>query len=296
MDSVPNLVTSKPPWKPREQRNTVDISIVANTNTVTRWKPQQQRGKDDIPMMNLINKIRLLLNKVTQRTLSQVVDQLFSYDIYSDLEQLEEIADLFIEKCFNGPEFCALYTKVIFEIFQRELNNGARLRFVILVKTQRLFDADTHRNTKHCIDFRRLVCMEKEQNPRIRDILLAEKQKTHERRSRALYVLLANLCLIGFLTEKIMHSIFSECFTWIYSNDIDDVRKLTKIKDLSIINGLQIIKVTGANSYVWMPRSRLEKRLEDLKNGRCARTRFAIQDVLDLIKNDFVPRASAINI
>ena len=89
----------------------------------------------------MTNKVRQLLNKVTQRTLDQIFQELLTYDFNSNEDNLKQVAKLFLEKCINEPEYCALYTKVIKSFFQGI--RGAKIKFLILLKAQHIVGSST---------------------------------------------------------------------------------------------------------------------------------------------------------
>ncbi|KAF1764693.1 hypothetical protein GCK72_004643 [Caenorhabditis remanei] len=258
-------------------------------NTLNRWKPQRQRDKNDVSLMTVTNKVRQLLNKVTQQTLDQIVQELLTYDFNSNEDNLKQVAKLFLEKCINEPEYCALYTKVIKKFFQHNGIIGAKIKFLILSEAQELFNEDINPDNHQCVDPNQNGPVGLEENPK--DVLLADEQDRLRRRSLGLYVFLANLFLIEFLSRKIVESVFVGVLGTMENKNIYDEKHW-------ILTGFQVLKTLGKESYYWMRLLPLEMALEKhkmkMKLKRNFRLQFAIDDALDLMKRDFAPRDSAI--
>ncbi|XP_013777285.1 eukaryotic translation initiation factor 4 gamma 3-like [Limulus polyphemus] len=232
------------------------------------WKPltkvSKESGDDEAKTEELYKRVKGILNKLTPQKFQTLVSQVLELDIDTE-ERLKGVIDLVFQKAIQEPAFSVTYANLCktLAVCHVTSSDGQQVKFkkLLLVKCQQEFEKD--------IDA---------------DINKSEYLKKIEEAETFRFI--GELFKLSMLTPKIMDS----CIHKLLSQQDEDsleclCRLLTTVgKELEGDRGKNKVWTQQMDNYFKTMENIVKKRLTS------SRIRFMLQDVIDLRKNNWVPR------
>ncbi|CAK8692845.1 unnamed protein product [Clavelina lepadiformis] len=241
----------------------------------------------------VLREVRSILNKLTPQKFSPLMQKFQQLPINSE-QRLREVVDLIFETAINDPMYCEAYANMCRTMSQLRITTPAtsgqsqqqtaivEFRKVLLTRCQREFEKD--RQDEEVLSKLRQKLEEAttlETKQQCKEKL--EVAETKERRR-----MLGNIRFIGelfklkMLTESIMHNCVMSLFKGRNDESLESLcRLLTSIgKDLDHVKGKPRM-----DQYF----QQIDKVIREKKTS--SRVRFTLQDVVDLRKSNWVPKA-----
>uniref|UniRef100_A0A8C1ZL31 Eukaryotic translation initiation factor 4 gamma, 1a n=1 Tax=Cyprinus carpio TaxID=7962 RepID=A0A8C1ZL31_CYPCA len=245
------------------------------------WTPSVKKrgrgGEEDeeeteaVKTQELFRRVRSVLNKLTPQMFQQLMKQVTELTIDTE-ERLKGVIDLIFEKAISEPNFSVAYA------------NMCRCLMGLKVPT-----TDKPGVT---VNFRKLLlnrCQKEFEKDKDDDVIFEQKQKEldaateEEERQRSLgnIKFIGELFKLKMLTEPIMH----DCIVKLLKNhDEESLECLCRLLS-TIGKDLDFEKAKPRMDQYF---HQMEKIIKERKTS--SRIRFMLQDVLDLRKNNWVPR------
>ncbi|CAH2254165.1 eukaryotic translation initiation factor 4 gamma 1 isoform X1 [Pelobates cultripes] len=250
------------------------------------WRPPMKRATEDpsrVKAEELFRKVRGILNKITPQTFEHLIHQV--KDLSVDTEhQLKGVAELIFEKAVAEPHFAVIYANMCNWLMRLEV--------------------PTEENRDVCITFRRLLIrlcqveferrekggerIEELQKELEATISPNEKARIKEELSdackRALRRSLGNIKFIGelFKLKLLSEATIKDCLIKLLNKNTEESMECICQLLTSVGKHLENAQ-PGMDNY-------FNKLNTFIKNKTSSRIRFLVQDVLDLRKNNWVPR------
>ncbi|CAH2327978.1 eukaryotic translation initiation factor 4 gamma 1 isoform X1 [Pelobates cultripes] len=250
------------------------------------WRPPMKRETEDpsrVKAEELFRKVRGILNKITPQTFEHLIHQV--KDLSVDTEhQLKGVAELIFEKAVAEPHFAVIYANMCNWLMRLEV--------------------PTEENREVCITFRRLLIrlcqveferrekggerieeLQKELDATISPNEKARiKEELNDACKRARRRSLGNIKFIGelFKLKLLSEATIKDCL----------IKLLNKNTEESMECICQLLTSVGKHLENGQPGmdNYFNKLNIFIKNKTSSRIRFLVQDVLDLRKNNWVPR------
>ncbi|XP_066565140.1 eukaryotic translation initiation factor 4 gamma 1 isoform X3 [Amia ocellicauda] len=256
------------------------------------WKPGMKKAtKDDddpetIKTQELFRRVRSILNKLTPQMFQQLMRQVTELSIDTE-ERLKGVIDLIFEKAISEPNFSVAYANMCRCLMGLKVPTtdkpGVTVNFrkLLLNRCQKEFEKDkdddeVFEKKQKELDASLVV----EEKQRLRDEL--EEAKDHaRRRSLGNIKFIGELFKLKMLTEPIMH----DCIVKLLKNhDEESLECLCRLFS-TIGKDLDFEKAKPRMDQYF---NQMEKIIKERKTS--SRIRFMLQDVLDLRRNNWVPR------
>uniref|UniRef100_H3D9X4 Eukaryotic translation initiation factor 4 gamma 1 n=1 Tax=Tetraodon nigroviridis TaxID=99883 RepID=H3D9X4_TETNG len=262
------------------------------------WKPSvkksvRSRAAEEIdendPEMiktfELFKRVRSILNKLTPQKFQQLMKQVMELNIDTE-ERLKGVIDLIFEKAISEPNFSVAYANMCRCLIGLRVDisdkMGATVNFrkVLLNRCQKEFEKD--KDDDEIIERKRkdLESASEDEKQRLVEEL-QEAEDTARRRSLGNIKFIGELFKLKMLTEVIMH----DCIVKLLKNhDEESLECLCRLLS-TIGKDLDFEKAKPRMDQYF---NQMEKIIKERKTT--SRIRFMLQDVLDLRRNNWVPR------
>ncbi|XP_030634609.1 eukaryotic translation initiation factor 4 gamma 1 [Chanos chanos] len=280
--------------EPRKILPTVSLSDDVQLNkSENAWKPSARQGRageeDDAEAaktQELFKRVRSVLNKLTPQMFQPLMKQVTELTIDTE-ERLKGVIDLIFEKAISEPNFSVAYANMCRCLMGLKVPTadkpGATVNFrkLLLNRCQKEFEKDkdddeTFEKKQKELD----AASGEEERQRLMEELEEAKDKAR-RRSLGNIKFIGELFKLKMLTEPIMH----DCIVKLLKNhDEESLECLCRLLS-TIGKDLDFEKAKPRMDQYF---NQMEKIIKERKTS--SRIRFMLQDVLDLRRNNWVPR------
>uniref|UniRef100_A0A3Q1ALL0 Eukaryotic translation initiation factor 4 gamma 1 n=1 Tax=Amphiprion ocellaris TaxID=80972 RepID=A0A3Q1ALL0_AMPOC len=253
-------------------------------------KPARSRGGEEseendseqAKTQDLFKRVRSILNKLTPQKFQQLMKQVTELTIDTE-ERLKGVIDLTFEKAISEPDFSVAYANMCRCLMGLKVQTtdkpGATVQFrkLLLNRCQKEFEKDKDDDE---IFEKKQKELEAEEKQRLIEELEDAKDKAR-RRSLGNIKFIGELFKLKMLTEVIMH----DCIVKLLKNhDEESLECLCRLLS-TIGKDLDFEKAKPRMDQYF---HQMEKIIKERKTT--SRIRFMLQDVLDLRRNNWVPR------
>uniref|UniRef100_A0A671XXK8 Eukaryotic translation initiation factor 4 gamma 1 n=1 Tax=Sparus aurata TaxID=8175 RepID=A0A671XXK8_SPAAU len=280
--------------EPRKIITTMSLSDDVQLNKAEKaWKPstkkasrgrgdEEENDQENIKTQELFKRVRSILNKLTPQKFQQLMKQVTELTIDTE-ERLKGVIDLTFEKAISEPDFSVAYANMCRCLMGLKVQipdkPGATVNFrkLLLNRCQKEFEKDKDDDVIFEKKQRELEAGEKQ---RLIEELQDSKDKAR-RRSLGNIKFIGELFKLKMLTEVIMH----DCIVKLLKNhDEESLECLCRLLS-TIGKDLDFEKAKPRMDQYF---NQMEKIIKEKKTS--SRIRFMLQDVLDLRRNNWVPR------
>lgn len=270
------------------QLNKAEKAWKPSAKKVVRNRAGEESGEDSeqIKTQELFKRVRSILNKLTPQKFQQLMKQVTELTIDTE-ERLKGVIDLTFEKAISEPDFSVAYANMCRCLMGLKVQTtdkpGVTVNFrkLLLNRCQKEFEKDKDDDE----------IFEKKQKEMEAAAGEEEKQRLHEeleeckdkarRRSLGNIKFIGELFKLKMLTEVIMH----DCIVKLLKNhDEESLECLCRLLS-TIGKDLDFEKAKPRMDQYF---NQMEKIIKERKTT--SRIRFMLQDVLDLRRNNWVPR------
>uniref|UniRef100_A0A4W4G3S2 Eukaryotic translation initiation factor 4 gamma, 1a n=1 Tax=Electrophorus electricus TaxID=8005 RepID=A0A4W4G3S2_ELEEL len=261
------------------------------------WKPSTKKGRGRVPetdeddpevakTQELLRRVRSVLNKLTPQMFQPLMKQVMELTIDTE-ERLKGVIDLIFEKAISEPNFSVAYANMCRCLMGLKVRTsdktGATVNFrkLLLNRCQKEFEKDKDDDEIFEHKQKELdAASEEEERQRLVEELEDAKDKAR-RRSLGNIKFIGELFKLKMLTEPIMH----DCIVKLLKNhDEESLECLCRLLS-TIGKDLDFEKAKPRMDQYF---NQMEKIIKERKTS--SRIRFMLQDVLDLRRNNWVPR------
>uniref|UniRef100_A0A8C2E619 Eukaryotic translation initiation factor 4 gamma, 1a n=1 Tax=Cyprinus carpio TaxID=7962 RepID=A0A8C2E619_CYPCA len=260
------------------------------------WTPSVKKrgrgGEEDeeeteaVKTQELFRRVRSVLNKLTPQMFQQLMKQVTELSIDTE-ERLKGVIDLIFEKAISEPSFSVAYANMCRCLMGLKVPTtdkpGVTVNFrkLLLNRCQKEFEKDKDDDVIFEQKQKELdAATEEEERQRLNEELVDAKDKAR-RRSLGNIKFIGELFKLKMLTEPIMH----DCIVKLLKNhDEESLECLCRLLS-TIGKDLDFEKAKPRMDQYF---HQMEKIIKERKTS--SRIRFMLQDVLDLRKNNWVPR------
>ncbi|XP_036928829.1 eukaryotic translation initiation factor 4 gamma 1-like isoform X1 [Acanthopagrus latus] len=283
--------------EPRKIITTMSLSDDVQLNKAEKaWKPSTKkagRGRGDeedndlenIKTQELFKRVRSILNKLTPQKFQQLMKQVTELTIDTE-ERLKGVIDLTFEKAISEPDFSVAYANMCRCLMGLKVQipdkPGATVNFrkLLLNRCQKEFEKDKDDDVIFEKKQKELEAASEGEKQRLIEELQDSKDKAR-RRSLGNIKFIGELFKLKMLTEVIMH----DCIVKLLKNhDEESLECLCRLLS-TIGKDLDFEKAKPRMDQYF---NQMEKIIKERKTS--SRIRFMLQDVLDLRRNNWVPR------
>ncbi|XP_058262372.1 eukaryotic translation initiation factor 4 gamma 3-like [Hemibagrus wyckioides] len=247
------------------------------------WKPaaKKSRGnKDDQEMVKtqeLFKRVRSILNKLTPEMFQQLMKRFMELTIDTE-ERLKGVVDLIFEKAISEPNFSVTYANMCRCFVGLKVptsdNSGATVSFhrLLLNRCQKEFEKDKGDDE---------IFQQKQ-----KELDAATEEEVEQRLNEARRRSLGNIKFIGelFKLKMVKEQIMHVCIVKLLKNHEESLEVLCRL--LSTIG--KNLDLEESKPCMDQYFQQMEQIVKERKTS--SRIRFMLQDVLDLRKNNWVPR------
>ncbi|XP_041796222.1 eukaryotic translation initiation factor 4 gamma 1-like isoform X2 [Chelmon rostratus] len=286
--------------EPRKIITSMSLSDDVQLNKAEKaWKPSakkvvRNRGQDEdeendveqIKTQELFKRVRSILNKLTPQKFQQLMKQVTELTIDTE-ERLKGVIDLTFEKAISEPDFSVAYANMCRCLMGLKVPTTDKpgvtviFRKLLLNRCQKEFEKDKDDDEIFEKKQKELeAASEEEEKQRLLEELQDAKDKAR-RRSLGNIKFIGELFKLKMLTEVIMH----DCIVKLLKNhDEESLECLCRLLS-TIGKDLDFEKAKPRMDQYF---NQMEKIIKERKTT--SRIRFMLQDVLDLRRNNWVPR------
>ncbi|XP_016328129.1 eukaryotic translation initiation factor 4 gamma 1-like isoform X11 [Sinocyclocheilus anshuiensis] len=287
MSRNPKIITSL------SLKDNVELNQAENAWTPSVKKQGRERGgeedKEDseaVKTQELFRRVRSILNKLTPQMFQQLMKQVTELTIDTE-ERLKGVIDLIFEKAISEPNFSVAYANMCRCLMGLKVPTSDKpgvtvnFRKLLLNRCQKEFEKDKDDDVIFEQKQKELdAATEEEERQRLNEELVDAKDKAR-RRSLGNIKFIGELFKLKMLTEPIMH----DCIVKLLKNhDEESLECLCRLLS-TIGKDLDFEKAKPRMDQYF---HQMEKIIKERKTS--SRIRFMLQDVLDLRKNNWVPR------
>ncbi|XP_035994072.1 eukaryotic translation initiation factor 4 gamma 1a isoform X3 [Fundulus heteroclitus] len=274
----------------RSLTDNVQLNKAANA-----WKPSTIKQEDSTPeesddeqakTREVFKRLRSILNKLTPQKFQELMKQVMELKIDTE-ERLKGTIDLIFEKAISEPNFSVAYANMCRCLIGLKVpipdkpGNFVNFRKLLLNRCQKEFEKDQDDDE---IFERKQKEMEASKNDEERESLrvaLEDSRDKARRRSLGNIKFIGELFKLKMLTEAIMH----DCVVKLLKNhDEESLECLCRLLS-TIGKDLDFEKAKPRMDQYF---AQMDKIIKERKTS--SRIRFMLQDVLDLRRNNWVPR------
>uniref|UniRef100_A0A3Q2TVJ6 Eukaryotic translation initiation factor 4 gamma, 1a n=1 Tax=Fundulus heteroclitus TaxID=8078 RepID=A0A3Q2TVJ6_FUNHE len=274
----------------RSLTDNVQLNKAANA-----WKPSTIKQEDSTPeesddeqakTREVFKRLRSILNKLTPQKFQELMKQVMELKIDTE-ERLKGTIDLIFEKAISEPNFSVAYANMCRCLIGLKVpipdkpGNFVNFRKLLLNRCQKEFEKDQDDDE---IFERKQKEMEASKNDEERESLrvaLEDSRDKARRRSLGNIKFIGELFKLKMLTEAIMH----DCVVKLLKNhDEESLECLCRLLS-TIGKDLDFEKAKPRMDQYF---AQMDKIIKEKKTS--SRIRFMLQDVLDLRRNNWVPR------
>ncbi|XP_041849938.1 eukaryotic translation initiation factor 4 gamma 1-like [Melanotaenia boesemani] len=264
-------------WKPSVKKPTRSRAV---EETVEESDVEQMKTQD------LFKRVRSILNKLTPQKFQQLMRQVSELTIDTE-ERLKGVIDLTFEKAISEPDFSVAYANMCRCLSGVKVQTsdkpglGPNFRKLLLNRCQKEFEKDKDDDEIFEKKQKELEAASgEEEKQRLIEELEDAKDKAR-RRSLGNIKFIGELFKLKMLTEVIMH----DCIVKLLKNhDEESLECLCRLLS-TIGKDLDFEKAKPRMDQYF---NQVEKIIKERKTT--SRIRFMLQDVLDLRRNNWVPR------
>ncbi|KAM9358888.1 eukaryotic translation initiation factor 4 gamma 1 [Symphorus nematophorus] len=285
--------------EPRKIITSMSLSDDVQLNKAEKaWKPStkktvrargdesEENDPDQIKTQELFKRVRSILNKLTPQKFQQLMKQVTELTIDTE-ERLKGVIDLTFEKAISEPDFSVAYANMCRCLMGLKVQTtdkpGSTVNFrkLLLNRCQKEFEKDKDDDEIFEKKQKELeAASEEEEKQRLIEELQEAKDKAR-RRSLGNIKFIGELFKLKMLTEVIMH----DCIVKLLKNhDEESLECLCRLLS-TIGKDLDFEKAKPRMDQYF---NQMEKIIKERKTT--SRIRFMLQDVLDLRRNNWVPR------
>ncbi|XP_076838390.1 eukaryotic translation initiation factor 4 gamma 1a isoform X2 [Brachyhypopomus gauderio] len=284
--------------EPRKIIASVSLSDDIQLNKAEKaWKPSTKKTRartaepdEDDPevakTLDLLRRVRSVLNKLTPQMFEPLMKQVTELTIDTE-ERLKGVIDLIFEKAISEPNFSVAYANMCRCLMGLKVPTSDKpgvtvnFRKLLLNRCQKEFEKDKDDDEIFERKQKELeAASEDEERQRLREELEDAKDKAR-RRSLGNIKFIGELFKLKMLTEPIMH----DCIVKLLKNhDEESLECLCRLFS-TIGKDLDFEKAKPRMDQYF---NQMEKIIKERKTS--SRIRFMLQDVLDLRRNNWVPR------
>ncbi|XP_051535237.1 eukaryotic translation initiation factor 4 gamma 1-like isoform X2 [Myxocyprinus asiaticus] len=280
--------------EPRKIIASVSLNEDVQLNKAEKaWKPSVKRAgqsdedaADGLKTQELFKRVRSVLNKLTPQMFQSLMKQVTELSIDTE-ERLKGVIDLIFEKAISEPNFSVAYANMCRCLIGLKVPTSDKpgvtvnFRKLLLNRCQKEFEKDkdddeTFEKKQKELD----AATGEEERQRLKEELEDAKDQAR-RRSLGNIKFIGELFKLKMLTETIMH----DCIVKLLKNhDEESLECLCRLLS-TIGKDLDFEKAKPRMDQYF---NQMEKIIKERKTS--SRTRFMLQDVLDLRRNNWVPR------
>ncbi|XP_026061836.1 eukaryotic translation initiation factor 4 gamma 1-like isoform X3 [Carassius auratus] len=287
MNRNPKIITSL------SLKDNVELNQAENAWTPSVKKQVRGRGGEEeeeeteaVKTQELFRRVRSILNKLTPQMFQQLMKQVTELTIDTE-ERLKGVIDLIFEKAISEPNFSVAYANMCRCLMGLKVPTSDKpgvtvnFRKLLLNRCQKEFEKDKDDDEIFEQKQKELdASAENEERQRLKEELEEAKDKAR-RRSLGNIKFIGELFKLKMLTEPIMH----DCIVKLLKNhDEESLECLCRLLS-TIGKDLDFEKAKPRMDQYF---HQMEKIIKEKKTS--SRIRFMLQDVLDLRKNNWVPR------
>ncbi|XP_052472565.1 eukaryotic translation initiation factor 4 gamma 1 isoform X1 [Carassius gibelio] len=279
--------------EPRKIIASVSLTEDVQLNKAEKaWKPTVKRSgrpEEDEPeflkTQELFKRVRSVLNKLTPQMFQPLMKQVTELSIDTE-ERLKGVIDLIFEKAISEPNFSVAYANMCRCLMGLKVPTSDKpgvtvnFRKLLLNRCQKEFEKDKDDDEIFEKKQKELDAATGEEKQRLKEELEDAKDKAR-RRSLGNIKFIGELFKLKMLTENIMH----DCIVKLLKNhDEESLECLCRLLS-TIGKDLDFQKAKPRMDQYF---NQMEKIIKERKTS--SRIRFMLQDVLDLRRNNWVPR------
>ncbi|CAG2119608.1 unnamed protein product, partial [Medioppia subpectinata] len=279
---------------------TQDVKLHTTENA---WKPLAKQFKDvadpdEQETLELLKKIRGILNKLTPQKYDDLSKQILSFKIDTE-DRLKRVLDLVFEKAVDEPAFCLQYANLCkhlskFKVMVNKEENAEEVKFLklLLHKCQKEFEADIYASITDLKERQEEIekCTDPQQKKFKREVLDEDMRRARKRS-------LGNIKLIGELYKLNMlkANIMVQCIDNLIK-DADDESLECLCALLRTIGGQIELEASKSQQQTMLLDAFFGKmqNVADHKDpkvkGTSARVRFMLRDINDMRRNGWKAR------
>ena len=285
----------------RNDKKTKIIVLPSNQNiklheSENAWKPsyrgsEQPTPEQNIEIQDLYRKVRGILNKLTPQKFETLVEQVKNFDITTE-EKLNGVIDLIFEKAIDEPNFSVPYANMckhlaLIKVPLEGQPGQVNFRKLLLTKCQKEFEQDRCDELKREERIKAIEAAEPEKQKELK-LEYDEEEKKMRMRQLGNIRFIGELFKLNMLIEPIMHECIKKLLTQGDEESLECLCRLLKTigKELDDGKGNKPTR-DGSNpmdQYFGEMQKIVDRRLTS------SRVRFMLQDVIDLKKNNWIPR------
>uniref|UniRef100_A0A665UBE5 Eukaryotic translation initiation factor 4 gamma 1 n=1 Tax=Echeneis naucrates TaxID=173247 RepID=A0A665UBE5_ECHNA len=271
------------------QLNKAEKAWKPSVKKPTRSRPAEEpeeNASEQAKTQELFKRVRSILNKLTPQKFQQLMKQVTELTIDTE-ERLKGVIDLTFEKAISEPDFSVAYANMCRCLMGLKVQTtdkpGATVNFrkLLLNRCQKEFEKDKDDDEIFEKKQKELEAASgEEEKQRLVEELEEAKDKAR-RRSLGNIKFIGELFKLKMLTEVIMH----DCIVKLLKNhDEESLECLCRLLS-TIGKDLDFEKAKPRMDQYF---NQMEKIIKERKTT--SRIRFMLQDVLDLRRNNWVPR------
>ncbi|MBN3315747.1 IF4G1 factor, partial [Atractosteus spatula] len=280
--------------EPRKIIASVSLTDDVQLNKAEKaWKPAVKKiskeKEEDEPetakTQELFRRVRSILNKLTPQMFQQLMKQVTELTIDTE-ERLKGVIDLIFEKAISEPNFSVAYANMCRCLIALKVPTADKpqatvnFRKLLLIAAHKEFEKDKDDDEVFEKKQKELDAASGEERQHLREELDDAKDKAR-RRSLGNIKFIGELFKLKMLTEPIMH----DCIVKLLKNhDEESLECLCRLLS-TIGKDLDFEKAKPRMDQYF---NQMEKIIKERKTS--SRIRFMLQDVLDLRRNNWVPR------
>ncbi|XP_077079225.1 eukaryotic translation initiation factor 4 gamma 1a isoform X3 [Siphateles boraxobius] len=284
----PKIITSVS-LKDNVELNQAENAWTPSVKKQVRSRGAEEEEEDDTEAAKtkeLFRRVRSVLNKLTPQMFQQLMKQVTELSIDTE-ERLKGVIDLIFEKAISEPNFSVAYANMCRCLMGLKVPTSDKpgvtvnFRKLLLNRCQKEFEKDKDDDEIFEQKQKELdASTEEEERQRLNEELVDAKDKAR-RRSLGNIKFIGELFKLKMLTEPIMH----DCIVKLLKNhDEESLECLCRLLS-TIGKDLDFEKAKPRMDQYF---HQMEKIIKEKKTS--SRIRFMLQDVLDLRKNNWVPR------
>ncbi|CAH2300954.1 eukaryotic translation initiation factor 4 gamma 1 isoform X1 [Pelobates cultripes] len=271
-----------------ELRKILQVSENIKPHTSEKaWKPPMKRANEDHTLakaQELVRKVRSILNKITPQTFQHLTKQVKDLSIHTEY-QLKGVVEVIFEKAVAEPHFAVVYASMCNWLMMLEVptednpEESITFRRLLIRLCQKEFERVENGNEK-------TEKLQKEldaaTSPREKALLkdeLSDACNKARRRYQGNITFIGELFKLKFLSEDTMKDCLMKLLNRNSEESIECICILLTTIGKSLENGQ-----CRLDNYI----SKIDIFIKNQKTS--SRIRFMVQDVMELRKNNWVPR------
>lgn len=268
------------------------------------WKPGKvvAQTTEEIETENLLRNVRAILNKLTPQNYNILLEQFKGLKIDMKI-RLSRVIDLIFDKAVREPSFVVQYAGFCSELIHIKVmeknENGdtveVKFKNLLIEKCQETFFREMYSDVENYNERLKEIeeCEDEKKKKELEDVL--DDDKRHSRkRSIGNIKLIAELYKLNMLNAKIMFACFMNLLKHQHEEYIECLCALITNIGLDLTNAIKKSKSNDSMENF----DSIFKQLKEIYDGKSelkasSRIRFTILDLIDLRKDNWIPRRKA---